>query len=339
MRSRALVVPRAQGETARRLLAEHGLLRTDLQILASTTELVLPVRDGMAIPLGLGEEAEREFEPIPTPGPQRYEDLLDWTEAEKAELPRAFDVIGDIVLVRIPPTLEPRQGEIGRALLDFVPGARLVGADRGVHGPERRRRVERIAGSGPWRTRHRENGLELEVDVERAYFSPRLAREHARVAAEIAPGDRVYDLCCGVGPFSVTIARDGRAASVTAVDANPEAIELLGRSLDRGRFDCPVDARCERIEEFLPRAVPVERVILNLPHEGIKYAPSVARAVEPRGRLYYYEVVPRDGLDVRVEAVSNSLGSPGAWRTVEHHTVHPYAPDSDLVAFVLERAG
>jgi tRNA (guanine37-N1)-methyltransferase len=339
MKSLGLSVPRTRGEEVRRDLAEAGLLRTELGILHEGETLVLPVRGRPAeIPTTWGQIVEREFLEHRSSGPTRFRDLLPWTEAEKEELPRSFDVVGDIVLIRIPPSLSSRRNEIGDALLRFVPGARLVGADHGVHGPERRRSVERIAGTGPWRTRHKENGVELEVDVEKAYFSPRLAREHARVAEEIRAGDRVYDLCCGVGPFTVTIARAGKARAVTAIDANSEAIGLLRDTLSRLTLTDRVSAIATRLEEFLPSATPVERVVLNLPREGIKYLPSVARAVSPGGRLYYYEVVPRSELERRGSALVTVLASEGSFSAISQRAVHPYSPDADLAGFVLERS-
>ncbi len=338
MNGPGLRVPRSRGEEIRRRLVAGSLLEPAAKILKEGGHLVLPLRSGRLPPRDWGEVVEREFVPVVKPGPTDYRELLDWPAQEKAELPRSFDVVGEIVLVRLPRSLEGRREEIGAALLSFVPGARLVGADRGVHGPERRREVERIAGSGPWRTRHRENGLERDVDVERAYFSPRLAREHERVAADVRQGDRVYDLCCGVGPFAVTIARDGRASSVRAVDANPAAVELLRSTLRRYPFGSSVEVVEARLESFLPGAEPRERVVLNLPHEGIKYLPSVARLVAPRGRLYYYEVAARDALERRSEVVVDALGPRGIWTVVDRHLVHPYSPTSDLVAFVVERS-
>ncbi len=339
MIGRGLEVPRARGEAARRALADAGFLRSDLEIVRGEETLVFPLAEGAPSTLPWGRVVEREFPPIAAPPPSDYRDLLSVRPEERAAYPRSFDVIGDVVLVRLADSLETQKGAIGEALLRFVPGARLVGLDRGVHGTERRRTVERLAGAGGWRTRHRENGLEIDVDVERAYFSPRLAREHERVASEIRVGDRVHDLCCGVGPFSLTIARDGRAARVTAVDSNPAAIELLRASMRRVPHGDRIEPVEARIESFVPTAEPRERVILNLPLEGIKYLPSVARTVAPGGRLYYYEVASRTDIERRSEEIVASLGTSGAWTVAERRTVHPYSPSSDLTAFVLERGG
>jgi len=340
MNAPGLIVPRLRGEAVRQDLVESGLLRTDLEIVREGDFLVLPLTEGRdAVPAGWGEVVERDFRPVTNKGPVEYRDLLAWSDEEKSRLPRAFDVVGDIVLIRLPVELDTRKAAVGEALLRFVPGARLVGLDHGVHGADRRRVVERVAGSGPWRTRHRENGVELDVDVERAYFSPRLAREHARVAEEVRSDERVYDLCCGVGPFAVTIAHLGRASEVTAVDANPDAIELLRSTLARVPNRDRVRALCVPLEEFLPAATAVEKVVMNLPHEGIKYLPSVARTTAPGGRLYYYEVASRTEFESRGTTLVKLLSPVGAFTVVAQRVVHPYSPSSDLVAFVLERTG
>ena len=155
-----LIVPRDRGEEVRRDLIASGLLRLDLEIRREGEFLVLPlVGTPEGIPTSWGEVVEREFRESARKGPARYRDLLPWPEDEKEALPRSFDIVGDVVLIRLPDELEPRKEAVGEALLRFVPGARLVGLDHGVHGPERRRQVERIAGSGPWRTRaSRERG-------------------------------------------------------------------------------------------------------------------------------------------------------------------------------------
>jgi tRNA (guanine37-N1)-methyltransferase len=338
MRSRALVVPRGRAEAIRRRLRATGGLRTDLEVLREGSDVVFPITDDAPVAGSDGEVLEREFPVLEAP-PAGYRDLVaGLPPAVSAHLPRAFDVVGDIVLIRLPQEVVPYRAEVGRALLRFVPGARLVGWDRGVHGVERRRRIEPIAGEGGFRTRHRENGLDLDVDLERAYFSPRLAGEHARVAAEVAAGERVLDLCCGIGPFALAIARDGRAREVAAVDLNPEAIALLRSNADRLGLAARIVPVVDDVERFLASATPVDRAILNLPHEGIKYLPSVARQVVRAGTLHYYEMIDRSIQRERPSEILSALPPAGEWELGSVRTVHPYSPSADLVALTFHRS-
>lgn len=337
-RSLALRVPTGQGEAARRRLLEAGALRSELRLGREPGFLLLPVRGREGLPSDLGDVIEAEFDPFAVPGaPRRYQDLVEVSPELRETLPRSFDVVGDIVLVRIPPESESLAVAVGEALLRFVPNARLVGRDRGVHGAERRRQLTRLAGQGDWRTVHHENGVAIRVDVERAYFSPRLAREHAEVAAAVRAGETVYDLCCGVGPFALTIARHGAARRVVAIDRNPDAIALLRESLAHAKGAERVTPLEADVEAFLADAEPADRAILNLPHEGIKYLASVARVVRPGGTIHYYEVVARDALPRRTGELVDGIGGASRWVGTHPHVVHPYSPVSDLVAFTLTR--
>lgn len=136
MRSPGLRVPRQEGERIRSRLRELHALRSDLRIADEGTWILLPVEPGVSLPPDLGELREWEFEPATVRGPQDYRDLLaEWPLSEREDLPRSFDIVGDVVLIRVPPSLAHRSSEIGVALLQFVPGARIVGADHGYTGP------------------------------------------------------------------------------------------------------------------------------------------------------------------------------------------------------------
>ena len=337
MRGLGLRIPRERAESARLLLRNARILRSDARVMHIGNDVVFPVLRRPRRFRGPGrfvKVALRAFRPR---GPRRYQDLLEALPTRKRRfLPRSFDIIGDTVLVRIPPELVRERRKVGEAILAFVPKARLVGWDRGVHGPERRRVVVRIAGSGSWNTVHRENGLLLSVNPSRAYFSPRLGREHARIASLVSSGESVLDLCCGVGPFALGIARAGKAARITAVDANPAAIQLLRKNLKRLGAEREVEVVQARLESYLPAAPQFDRVIFNLPHEGIKYLPSVGTLVVRAGALHYYEVTERSSAVARRGALVRIMMK-GPWSVRESHVVHPYSPTADLVEYELRR--
>ena len=339
MRSLAIVVPRADAELAHRWLKESGRLRGDLRVRRTGDTVAFPVSGPTEVPIATAQQLELEFDAIPDPLPSDYRELLELPEELVPLLPRSFDVIGDVVILRVPGALEPYRGAIGDALLRFVPGARVVADDRGVRGTARIRELVRLAGSGDFRTVIRENGLSFAVDLGRAYFSPRLGREHARVAAMARAGERVYDLCCGVGPFGITIASRAPVREVVLVDSNPAAIELARENLRRLGGSVPISAVEADLATFLATAVPADRVVFNLPHEGIKYATQVVAVVARGGTLHYYEMMERSERPARVAALIRELPPKGAWTCVEDHIVHPYSPGSDLVGLTLTRSG
>ena len=337
MRSLAIVVPAEAAETVRQRLAGLGVLRSDLKVGRFEGAVGFPIRHAPEPPIPGTTIEEREFEERPADGPARYLDLLDVPSDVAARLPRSFDIVGDIVLLRLEPELDPWASAVGEALRRFVPGARLVAIDDGVHGPARVRALRPIAGTGGFRTVHRENGLALSVELDRAYFSPRLGREHARVAESARDGETVLDLCCGIGPFGLTLLARYPRTRVTFVDLNPAAIALLRENLHRlGATDRATVVEGS-IEGFRAPSDGADRVVLNLPHEGIKYLAKVAGAVAVGGRLHHYEIMERLEAAVRIEAARSSLPGPGSWRVVDQHPVHPYSPSSDLVAVTFER--
>lgn len=333
MMASAIRIERPRAEELRQRLRAAGALRTDLSIDVVEGIVYLPVHG----PGPTGHPTvEHLFRPRRGPAPREYRDRVDVPPELKPRLPRSFDVIGDLVLIRIPAELAPHARAIGEALLAFVPGARRVGRDRGVVGPARIRSIEPIAGTGPFRTVHHENGIALTVDLDRAYFSPRLAREHARVAAAVGAGERILDLCCGIGPFALTALARAPSCEITAVDLNPAAIELLRESAmgSVGRLTMLV----EEAGAFLDRSGSFDRIILNLPHGGARLLPLLAPHLAPGGTLHYYEVVHRADRARRGAEISRAGGPVPPWSIDEMHVVHEYSPGEDLLGYTIKRA-
>ena len=123
-------------------------------------------------------------------------------------LPQALDVIGDIAIVEIPAELKPHEKIIAEAILQTHRNIKTVLAKAGaISGIYRVRELAFLAGEKKTRTVHKEFGCKYYVDLAKAYFSPRLSNEHMRVASLVQPGEVVFDLFAGVGPFSVLIGK------------------------------------------------------------------------------------------------------------------------------------
>ncbi|MBA7599809.1 hypothetical protein ES703_06849 [subsurface metagenome] len=119
---------------------------------------------------------------------------------EELKQVRAFDIVGDIAVVKIPEKLLPKKQLIGQALMQVHHHVRTVlNQTTPVRGEFRTRELEVIAGEPRTETTHREGGCSFKVDLAKVYFSPRLATERLRVTKQIKPGEVVTNLFAGVG--------------------------------------------------------------------------------------------------------------------------------------------
>ncbi|MCW4010165.1 MAG: class I SAM-dependent methyltransferase family protein [Candidatus Bathyarchaeota archaeon] len=208
-----------------------------------------------------------------------------------SSLPRAFDAVGDIAIVEIPPELEAYKGAVGEAVLQTHKNMQVVLAKAGkVSGTFRLRDFEFIAGKHRTSTMYKEYGCSYYVDVAKAYFSPRLGHEHQRVAELVEEGETVVDLFAGVGPFAVPIAKNRKNVKVYAVDINADAVQLLEKNARLNRVEGRVhpmvgDAR-QVVSEKLSGVA--DRVIMNLPETASAFIDVACKAVKPCGGVVHF---------------------------------------------------
>lgn len=329
MKSPALVVPKEQGEEARKDLIRMGLLRRDLRIETGDDTLLLPVREevSMGFPIAIHDfrEAPRR--------PRGYRDLVKVPEEFQDLLPRSYDIIGDVIILKIAEELAGFDTAIGTALLGAHKGVRTVAVDEGIVGQQRRRSMRVIAGRGSTRTVHREYGLAIAVDPAEVYFSPRMAGERRRVALQVPRGEVVVDAFCGVGPFALHVALRG-AKVVYAVDTNPRAVEFLRENIRMNRVEDVVPLQRD-VNEALPELGPADRIILDFPQKPLPYFPLAASALKDGGILHYYEILEKALLDGRVADLERVLPHDLSLEVLEIREVRGYSPSQGHYAFDL----
>ena len=208
-----------------------------------------------------------------------------------ASLPKALDIIGDIAIVEIPPELVTQRSLLGGAIMEAHKNLRTVLAKAGaVSGDYRLRDFEVIAGEPRTSTIHKEFGCSYQVDLAKAYFSPRLSNEHKRVASLVQDGESIVDLFAGVGPFSVLIAKSHTNVKVYAVDLNPDAIELLRTNIRFNRVEnrlFPILGDARVVMEKKLEGV-ADRVIMNLPEKAIEFVDVACKALKGEGGVVHF---------------------------------------------------
>jgi tRNA (guanine37-N1)-methyltransferase len=307
---KTLRVPLGEAEPVRRYLRQQQVLREDVKIAKDETYLYLPVT---TVPSKLSSitVVTRSLE-LKVAIPHCYKELVKIPKLLQEELPTSYDVVGDIILLKLPKSLVDYQNEIGKALLETYPHIRTVCAVSPVSGELRTREVSIIAGEQRTLTTHVEYGLSFDVDVAGTYFSPRLASERRRVASQVQPGETVVDMFAGVGPFSIMIARYGNPRIVYAIDKNSEAVRLARQNAKKNHVLDKVEVLCADAVD-VRRLIPgfADRIIMNLPFSAFRFFPAALSIAADNSIIHYYDIMREEETQVRIEALEKTAKEQG----------------------------
>jgi len=219
------------------------------------------------------------------------EELKGQLSDEEIRQFRAFDVVGDIAVIKLPEKLLSEKHLIGQALMQVHNNVRTVlNQISPVRGEFRTRELEVIAGEPRTETIYREGGCSFKVDLAKAYFSPRLAIERLRVAKLVKSGEVVTNLFAGVGCYSVLIAKYRKANRVYSIDKNPAAFDYMRENIrinKVGDVVVPIlgDAR-DVVENRL--AGQADRVLMPLPELARNFFDVALKALKPSGGIIHF---------------------------------------------------
>jgi len=218
------------------------------------------------------------------------------SEKESEDLFSAFDQIGDIIIVRIPDSLLSKKKIIGKTLLEQVKTAKSVFyQSSSVEGDFRTRDLEILAGVDKTETEYKEFGCRFIVDVEKAFFSPRLSTERDRIAELVQDGEIVINMFGGVGMFSI-IAAKRKKCTVYNIDINPIAAKLCEKNIKLNKLVGKVisihgDAAQIIKEQFMGQG---DRVLMLLPERSDEFLNSAILATKSNGIIHYYSHIHAD---------------------------------------------
>ncbi len=218
------------------------------------------------------------------------------TDKESEELISAFDQIGNIIVVRIPDSLLSKKEIIGKTLLNEVKVARSVFYQTSaVEGDYRTRELEVIAGEDNTETEYREFGCRFIVDVQNAFFSPRLSTERERIADLVQDGETITNMFAGVGLFSVMAARKNRC-TVYSLDINPVASRLCERNIKLNKLTGNVISMNGDASEIIREQLTAksDRTLMLLPERSDEFLESAVNATRDGGIIHYYSHIHAD---------------------------------------------
>ena len=313
-------VPREAGEATRKRLAERGVLSDTHEIAVEDGDIYIPVSEAADLE-ALGEAfdvVERDVE-------RRETRTLP---ADRLGFDPSYERLGDIAIV------DEDDDERARAIADAIvasdlPVETVVDRASPVEGELRVRQWNLLAGEDA-ETVHREYGCAFEPDLERVYFSPRLATERRRVVRQVDEGERVFDMFAGVGPFVVPAAE--RGADCVGVDLNEAAVEYLRANAERNGVAERVTAIHGDVRAVEGYDDWADRVVMNLPHSAEQFLETAVALAGDDCLVHFYDIQPDSDPFGPGERAIRDVAAPEYEVTVENRrSVRSYAPHESNV--------
>jgi tRNA (guanine37-N1)-methyltransferase len=302
MKETGMQIKKLHAEKTRRYLIKHDLLINNLRISRDKDYVYFPVKS-ITNNLRIYKTVKMEFEEIKKL-PRSYKEMILIPEDFKSKLPTSYDIIGDIIIIKIPRELIKYKSMIGRALLKTNKSIKTVCHITSISGELRTRNTEVISGEKSTITFHKENGLRFYLDISKTYFSPRLASERKSIAHLVKSGEVVVDMFAGVAPFSIMIAKNANPKVIYAFDKNKDAIKFALNNIKLNKVIDKVEvihADSKNVKNILDKKTSrVDRIIMNLPFSAHLYLPYALKLISDKCIIHYYTIIDKNKLDDRI---------------------------------------
>ena len=155
--------------------------------------------------------------------------------------------------------------------------------------------MEILAGEDNTETEYKESGCRFLVDVEKAFFSPRLSTERERIANLTHDGEIIINMFGGIGMFSILAAKVSKC-TVYNIDINPNASLLCEKNIElnklKGKIISLNGDSVKIIQDKLQNSA--DRVLMLLPERSDEFLETAILATKNNGVIHYYSHIHAD---------------------------------------------
>lgn len=302
--------PVRQAQQVKQFLIDNGLFDPRYRLKRTSTHILFPIIKKTGIKKRFSFAELTDVKSLPKAREKKdikSEVKKKLTKKELDHLRRAFDIIGDIAILEVPPELVKKQKLIAETLLKLQKNVNTVLKKAGIHGTEFRTQPMRwLAGKKTKETVHKEHGIRLKLNVEKVYFSPRLSTERKRIAQQVRPGERILVMFSGCAPYPCVIAKNTEAKEIVGIEINPAGHDYGVENIRLNKISnvtlINADVR-DAVPLFKPK---FDRIVMPLPKSAGDFLDTALSAAKKGTIINFYAFEERGKFRKAHERIKNA---------------------------------
>lgn len=287
---RCVKVKKEDAEKVRYRLNRQGLVRKDRRIIERDGLVMIPVTDSFhpsdAPDLELTDVDFLSRTTFRDPW-KAIQENVDLPEGLRPLVPRKWERLGDVLIVRFPDELDPYEIELARAYAKEL-NVKAVLREMGVITGVTRRPNLRVLFGSDTETVHPEGNILYKLDPTQVMFASGNFDEKKRMSQLDCRGETVVDMFAGIGYFTLPIAKNAHAMKVIACELNPVAHHYLVENIALNRVQDVIEPVLGDNQD-LPGEGIADRILMG--YIGTEsFLPKALRLIRPGGIIHYHDV-------------------------------------------------
>lgn len=248
--------------------------------------------------------------------------LNEYPELVK-HIPKKWEYIGNIVIVRMDPVCYRSRYIVGRAISEALKVKTVCVDINGISGEFRKPNMEVIYGSDTESTRL-ENGIKYRFDVTKAMFSSGNIGERMRMRNLDCNGETVLDMFAGIGYFSLPIAKYSGARRVFACEKNYDSYMFLVKNI---RINGLIDKIIPILSDNrnMPGIEFADRILMGYVQTTSEFLDNALRMIRPGGIIHYHDTFYTGNYINRINDIFERACH-GKYNVLDIHEVKSFAP-------------
>lgn len=220
------------------------------------------------------------------------------SKEELNSLPRGYQIIGDILLIKLNENLLKHKKIIGEKIIEILPYIHTVCLIIEIKRNIRKPKVEVIAGLKRTQTMNKEHGCKFFLDVSDIMWSQGNKNEKIRLMKAVKPKETIVDMFAGIGYFSIILAKYCRPKKIYAIDVNPKAIKFLRKNAWLNNVEEKIEilqGDCRKFANLLEGTA--DRIIMGYLFYTEKFLPCAFRIAKKNAVIHLHRTVKEEEIN------------------------------------------